>query len=210
MVRMHFTKQSLVAASSLAALLALTPVAVTANPCSVPPIGPSGCVANCGTPTSTYTSGSSTPSSSSSSGSSSAARAAVRAAKIARQRQHQIQAKNFRLRSIDRARSKLTYPSIDNFLRSPSIDEQWQQMDGKIGSLKQVLADRRSRIDKVMVHWPKKWAGGGHDQCPNRRLASRPRPGCTAGPGGGSQGNLDHPDAVPVCRIREWRRSRLH
>ena len=206
----HSTKQSLAAASSLAALLALAPVAAAANPFEVPPVGPGVCVANCGTPPSTSSSASPSPPSSPSSASSAAERAAKRAAKLERLRQHQIQANNFRLRSIDRARSKLTYPSIDNFLRSPSIDEQWQQMDGKIGSLKQVLADRRSRIDKVMVHGPKKWAGGGHDQCPNRRLASRPRPGCTAGPGGGSQGNLDHPDAVPVCRIREWRRSRLH
>ena len=46
-------------------------------------------------------------------------------------RQRQIKANNFRLRSIDKARSKLSYPDLGDpdFFRSPSIEEQWQQLE---------------------------------------------------------------------------------
>lgn len=171
MVRGHFTKQSLAAASSLAALLALAPVAAAADP-SVPPVGPGVCIQvqcydgsyhECGFDCTSLTrgkSGSSGGSSGSSGASSAAARAAKRAAKLARQRQHQIQANNFRLRSIDRARSKLTYPSIENFFRSPSIDEQWQQgTQSKIQSLGRLIAAKKARIKKILGNRPLNWNG---------------------------------------------------
>ena len=177
MARGHSTKQSLAAASSLAVLLTLASVAAAANPCGVPPVGPGKYVANCGTPPSTSSSGSP------SSASSAAERAAERAAKLARQRQHQIQANNFRLRSIDRARSKLTYPSIDNFFRSPSIDEQWQRgTQSKIQSLGRLIAAKKARIDKILGDRPPNWDGGGRgrDQKPEDIPAS---PGGASGEG---------------------------
>jgi hypothetical protein len=176
MARGHSTKQSLAAASSLAALLALAPVAAVANPCGVPPVGPGKCVANCGTPPSASSSGSP------SSASSAAERAAKRAAKLERLRQHQIQANNFRLRSIDRARSKLTYPNvIDNFFRSPSIGQQWQQeTQNKIQSLGRRIAAKKARIDKILGDRPPNWDGGRRDRKPGDIPAS---PGDASGEG---------------------------
>jgi hypothetical protein len=177
----HSTKQSLAAAASLAALLALAPVAAAANPFEVPPVGPGVCVANCGTPPSTSSSASPSPPSSPSSASSAAERAAKRAAKLERLRQHQIQANNFRLRSIDRARSKLTYPNvIDNFFRSPSIDEQWrQETQSKIQSLGRRIAAEKARIDKILGDRPLNWDGGGRGR--DRKPGDIP-----ASPGGAS------------------------
>ncbi len=79
-------------------------------------------------------------------------------------RRQQIEANNFRLRSIDRARSQLTYPNvIDNFFRSPSIDEKWrqsaQERQQKIRSLSSQLAAAKAKIDAILAGWPVDWNG---------------------------------------------------
>ena len=157
MVYRHSTRQFLIAAASFATALAFVAFPVNAD-FVVPPVGPGVCVANCpGSSPGTSSGGSS-------GSSTSAASAAERAARLQRQRQRQIEANNFRLRSIDRARSKLTYPNvIDNFFRSPSIDEQWrqseQQKQRQIQSLNRVLAAKRAMINKLLGNRPPNWDG---------------------------------------------------
>jgi len=83
-------------------------------------------------------------------------------------RQRQIQANNFRLRSIDKARSKLSYPDLGDpdFFRSPSIEEKWQQLEQEqhnkqrlIMSLKGHLAAKKARINKILGDRPPDWDG---------------------------------------------------
>ncbi|NQU60864.1 MAG: hypothetical protein HQ512_07010 [Rhodospirillales bacterium] len=83
-------------------------------------------------------------------------------------RQRQIQANNFRLRSIDKARSKLSYPDLGNsdFFRSPSIEEKWQQLEqekqerqGLISSIKRHLSAKKTRINKILGDRPPDWDG---------------------------------------------------
>jgi len=83
-------------------------------------------------------------------------------------RRRQIEANNFRLRSIDRARSKLSYPDLGNsdFFRSPSIEEKWQQLEqeqqerqGLISSIKRHLSAKKTRINKILGDRPPDWDG---------------------------------------------------
>ena len=105
--------------------------------------------------------GRSSSSSSRSKSSGGASSAAERAAELERLRQRQIEANNSRLRSVARARSKLTYPNVnENLSRDPSRDEQWQRETGrKIQSLGRLMAAKKARINRILGDRPINWDG---------------------------------------------------